>query len=201
MSDFKLVKLLNPAVQLMVNLNPRGAYNAGTAYNTGDSVSYLGSSYVCITATTGSLPTNTSFWQVLSAQGIPGQGIPTGGTAGQYLKKNSSTDYDEAWATIPDASVTSEGFISDTQYAQLSYEIARDIAVNAYAKELVYTTGVLTRINVWTSPTKTLKMYQKDLNYTLGVLSSIITTRSSDGATFTKTLIYTTGVLTEIDGA
>jgi hypothetical protein len=201
MSDFKLVKLLNSPVQLSVNLNPRGVYNPLTAYNTGDSVSYLGSSYVCITATTGNAPTNTTYWQVLAQQGIPGEGVPTGGTAGQFLKKNSSTDYDDSWSTIPDASVTTEGFISDTQYAQLSYEIARDIAVNAYAKELIYTAGILTRINVWTSPAKTVKMYQKDFNYTLGVLSSIATTRVSDSATFTKTLTYTTGVLTEIDGA
>jgi hypothetical protein len=31
-------------------------------------------------------------------QGVPGQGMPTGGTAGQLLKKNSATNYDALWA-------------------------------------------------------------------------------------------------------
>ncbi len=34
--------------------------------------------------------------------GPPGRGIPGGGTAGQILIKDSSTDYDTSWATAPD---------------------------------------------------------------------------------------------------
>lgn len=33
------------------------------------------------------------------APGAPGQGVPTGGTTGQVLTKNSATDYDTGWAT------------------------------------------------------------------------------------------------------
>lgn len=67
---FQIVKLLGNPVQLVFTggINPRGTYNAGTAYATGDSVSYSGSSYVAIQATTGNLPTNTTYWQLL-AQG------------------------------------------------------------------------------------------------------------------------------------
>ena len=36
----------------------KGTYNAGTAYAVDDVVSYNGSSYVCILASTGNLPTN-----------------------------------------------------------------------------------------------------------------------------------------------
>jgi hypothetical protein len=31
--------------------------------------------------------------------GTPGQGVPIGGTIGQVLTKNSSTNYDTYWAT------------------------------------------------------------------------------------------------------
>jgi hypothetical protein len=33
------------------------------------------------------------------AQGPAGQGVPTGGTTGQVLAKNTGTDYDTAWQT------------------------------------------------------------------------------------------------------
>lgn len=63
-------------------INPRGAYNAGTAYAIGDSVSYSGSSYVAIAATTGNLPTNASFWQLLAEKG-------TTGTDGKTVRNGS----------------------------------------------------------------------------------------------------------------
>ena len=47
----------------------KGAYNAGTAYAIDDVVSYNGSSYVCILASTGNLPTNTTYWNVMSSKG------------------------------------------------------------------------------------------------------------------------------------
>lgn len=34
-----------------------------------------------------------------SLQGIPGEGVPTGGTAGQVLEKVDGTDYNTQWAT------------------------------------------------------------------------------------------------------
>lgn len=34
-------------------------------------------------------------------QGETGQGVPSGGLTGQFLKKNSSTDYDTQWSAIP----------------------------------------------------------------------------------------------------
>jgi hypothetical protein len=34
------------------------------------------------------------------ADGAAGQGVPTGGTTGQYLKKSSATDYDTEWANV-----------------------------------------------------------------------------------------------------
>lgn len=50
-------------------LVPRGAYAGGTAYTPNDIVSYNGGSYICLVATTGNLPTDTSKWMVATAPG------------------------------------------------------------------------------------------------------------------------------------
>jgi hypothetical protein len=66
MSDFKIVQLLNP-IQINTNIHPTGVYNNATAYGIGDSVSYGNSSYICILPTTGNIPTNTTYWQLLAS--------------------------------------------------------------------------------------------------------------------------------------
>lgn len=40
------------------------------------------------------------------AQGDPGEGVPTGGTAGQFLRKASGTDFDTAFAAVAQSEVT-----------------------------------------------------------------------------------------------
>jgi hypothetical protein len=118
MSNFQIVKLLNPIV-IDVGINPRGAYDNGTAYVTGDMVTYSGTSYIAISSTTANLPTDVSFWQVAPTgpqgiQGIQGDagldgtngtngtngtGVPTGGTTAQVLSKIDGTDYNTQWVT------------------------------------------------------------------------------------------------------
>jgi len=44
----------------------RWAYDNGTSYILDDRVSYLWSSYICISPTTGNLPTNVTYWDVLA---------------------------------------------------------------------------------------------------------------------------------------
>jgi hypothetical protein len=89
MSDFKIVKLLDP-IQLNVNINPTGAYNSGTQYQIGDSVSYQNSSYICIQPSLGNAPTNTTYWQLLAS-------------ASTY--KLTTTARNSTGATIPAGSV------------------------------------------------------------------------------------------------
>jgi hypothetical protein len=115
MSGFNLVKIIDPQVIVTGGLVPKGAYNGATSYNIGDSVSYNNASYVALAAGTGNLPTDTTHWQLLSAQGATGtgtpgatgQGVPVGGTTGQILAKTSNTDYATAWQTVSAGGVTS----------------------------------------------------------------------------------------------
>jgi hypothetical protein len=49
----------------------RGAYAGGTAYVVNDIVGYSGATYICKLATTGNLPTNTTYWDVLLSNTLP----------------------------------------------------------------------------------------------------------------------------------
>ena len=102
-----------------IKLNWKGAYNSSTAYIVDDVVSYNGSSYVCIQASTNNLPTNTTYWNQMSAKGTDGTDVGTilttqgdilyrdgsglqrlaKGTAGQALKMNSGANAPE-WGSV-----------------------------------------------------------------------------------------------------
>lgn len=82
----------------------RGVYSVGNSYAVNDVVQYLGGSYMCISPASGIAPTNTVYWSVY----VPaGAGLPSGGTSGQYLVKNSATDFDASWTTVSAATATS----------------------------------------------------------------------------------------------
>jgi len=67
-------------------LNWRGEWSSSTAYSVDDAVQYQGSSYICIQANTGELPTNPSYWELLAQKGQDGQG------AGDVSGPSSSTN-------------------------------------------------------------------------------------------------------------
>ena len=59
----------------------RGAYSGATAYVANDVVSYNNSTYICILASTGNLPTNATYWSLMALAG-----------AGDVVGPASSTD-------------------------------------------------------------------------------------------------------------
>ena len=73
-----------------IKFNWKGTYNAGTAYAVDDVVSYNGSSYVCIQASTNNLPTVTAYWDIMSQKGTNG----TNGTNGTDLTSTLTTQGD-----------------------------------------------------------------------------------------------------------
>ena len=54
-------------------LNWQGTYVAETTYAVDDAVFYNGSSYVCILESTGNLPTNGTYWELLAEKGDDGE--------------------------------------------------------------------------------------------------------------------------------
>ena len=94
----------------------KGAYNASTAYAVDDIVSNDGSSYVCILASTGNLPTNTTYWNKMAQGSDLGSisGLAQGdivyyngtdwvrlgaGTSGQVLQTGGS-GANPSWGTV-----------------------------------------------------------------------------------------------------
>jgi hypothetical protein len=93
----------------------RGAYNGATAYVANDVVSYNNSSYICILASTGNLPTNTTYWSLMALAG-----------AGDVVGPASSTDsvlavYDGTTGKLLKNStmaISSVGYINAPQNSQ-----------------------------------------------------------------------------------
>ena len=71
-----------------IRFNWKGAYAGGTAYVVDDVVSYLGSSYVCILASTGNVPTNGTYWNLMAQGGTGASSTLT--TQGDILYRNAS---------------------------------------------------------------------------------------------------------------
>jgi hypothetical protein len=65
----------------------KGTYNGATAYTVDDVVEYNGSSYICILASTGNLPTNATYFEQMSSAG-------TNGTDGTDLGTTLTTQGD-----------------------------------------------------------------------------------------------------------
>lgn len=100
-NPFRIVKVLGGVNNVVITggLVPKGAYDNGTDYAVGDSVSYTdGNSYVMyVDAAAGTLPTDATKWMLLAEKGDNGEGVATGGTTGQVLAKASNTNFDTEW--------------------------------------------------------------------------------------------------------
>jgi hypothetical protein len=73
------IGILNAPLPGPRGLTWKGIYDNGTAYVKDDAVSYNGGSYIAKGATTGNLPTDTEYWDVLASRGEDGEGaISTG---------------------------------------------------------------------------------------------------------------------------
>ena len=107
-----------------LKFNWKGTYSGSTAYAIDDVTEYNGSSYICILASTGNLPTNTTYFQPMATKGTDGTDVGTTlttqgdilyrdgsglqrlpkGTAGQVLKMNSG-------ATAPEYGTLSSDYV------------------------------------------------------------------------------------------
>ena len=74
-----------------VSITWRGTYAGGTAYTPKDAVVYNNASYICIANTTGNLPTDTTYWNVMAAKGVDGTNVGTTiTTQGDILYRDGS---------------------------------------------------------------------------------------------------------------
>lgn len=87
------------------------------------------------------------------------------------------------------ASLPESGF-SDSGKLILELQLAFKVANSSHFKELIFTSGQLTNISIYTNSGKAIKLFNKNLTYASGLLSQVLLTRISDSKTITKNLIY-----------
>lgn len=102
---------------------PRGNYSSSATYAKLDVVSYNGSSYMAIKAVpTGTIPTNTTYWQLLAEKPTIGDGTITtnmladGAVTADKLDSSVSDKYAEVSGTYEDMVVGSAEQLLSTQY-------------------------------------------------------------------------------------
>jgi hypothetical protein len=80
------------------------------------------------------------------AAGDDSRFVPPGGTAGQFLRKSSGTDYDDNWSDLPTRTTAAAGTLPATSYAAITYaaSVALDLAVLDGQYRTISLTGDLT---------------------------------------------------------
>lgn len=108
--------VLTPATALS-NIRWRGIWSGSESYAIGDVVRFGDACYITAVSVSGTQPPSSP-WELMvedgavgpnglagatGATGAAGPGVPVGGSSGQFLVKQSATDYDSAWQTVSTA--------------------------------------------------------------------------------------------------
>ena len=134
----------------------KGAYAGATDYAVGDSVDYLGSSYVMFAdAVAGTLPTDTTYWQVLANKGNTGATGADSTVAGPAGADGLTTSVNGVTQVAGAITLTQDDIGDGTTYKQYS------------ATEKTKLSGIATgaEVNVqsdWTQATDTTDDYIKN---------------------------------------
>ena len=139
-----------------IKFNWQGAYAGGTAYAVDDVVSYNGSSYICKLASTGNLPTNTTYWDQMSAKGIDADLLNIAGTAQGDLYYNSGGAIAKLGAGTSGYFLKTQGTGANPTWAEIDGGAIKQIKQVMYNGHDTYssTTYVpITNFNVSITPT------------------------------------------------
>ncbi len=147
-----------------VGFTPEGAWSSGATYATNDVVSYNGSSYLAIQASTNQNPaTQTAYWMVLASKGDTGSGDVSGpassvdseialfnSTTGKLIKRASTTGILKGTSGVLSAATAGTDYVSPTGSETLTNKTLTNPSVNNY------TEGVVTIGTVSTASTLSL---------------------------------------------
>jgi len=120
---------------------------------------YTGSTgYTGVTGSTGSTGYTgyTGYTGSTGVTGPTGRGVPTGGTSGQVLTKNSTTDYDTSWSTVVASSVFRTGVY------KVAFGTNTNLFVQSPAPDV---SGFSSSIGTWASPSNSGNGSQLTLNF------------------------------------
>ena len=148
------------AVAAAVGFTPRGAWGSGSTYAVNDVVSYNGSSYLAIQASTNQNPaTQTAYWLVLAAKGDTGSGDVTGpassvdseiavydSTTGKIIKRASTTGILKGTSGVLSAATAGTDYVTPTGSETLTNKTLTNPSVNNYTEGVV-AIGTVTTTN------------------------------------------------------
>ena len=117
-----------------------GAYAGGTTYAIDDAVSYNGSSYICKLASTGNLPTNTTYWDTLAEKGASGSGAGDVTGPSSAVNNRFAAFDGVSGKLIKDSGFTSSSF--ETADATILKSAAIGVSVQAYDAQLADVAGL-----------------------------------------------------------
>jgi hypothetical protein len=166
----------------------QGAYNGATAYVANDVVSYNNSTYICILASTGNLPTNATYWSLMALAGagdVVGPASSTDsvlavydGTTGKLLKNS----------TMP---ISSVGYIGSPQVS--GGASAYTLALTDAGDHVYFTGGSTATLTVPTNasvafPTGTTILVLNNNSGNLTISGAGVTFQLANGATGNRTV-------------
>jgi hypothetical protein len=166
----------------------QGAYNGATAYVANDVVSYNNSTYICILASTGNLPTNATYWSLMALAGagdVVGPASSTDsvlavydGTTGKLLKNS----------TMP---ISSVGYIGSPQVS--GGATAYTLALTDAGDHVYFTGGSTATLTVPTNasvafPTGTTILVLNNNSGNLTISGAGVTFQLANGSTGNRTV-------------
>jgi len=166
----------------------QGAYNGATAYVANDVVSYNNSTYICILASTGNLPTNATYWSLMALAGagdVVGPASSTDsvlavydGTTGKLLKNS----------TMP---ISSVGYIGSPQVS--GGATAYTLALTDAGDHVYFTGGSTATLTVPTNasvafPTGTTILVLNNNSGNLTISGAGVTFQLANGTTGNRTV-------------
>ena len=183
-----------------IKFNWKGTYAGGTAYVIDDVVSYSGSSYICKLASTGNLPTNTTYWDVMSQAGTDGTDLTStlttqgdllyrdgsglqrlaAGTSGQVLQTGGA-GANPSWSTIASGAFGQMVLNTDnTTYTNASTSnYVRATNSNVVITPSSASKSILVIFNVSVNSTYTDSSFQHKLIRIVGGTETVLRTASS----------------------
>jgi hypothetical protein len=178
----------------------KGTYAGGTAYTVDDVVSYNGSSYICILASTGNLPTNATYFEQMSQAGTNGTDLTTtlttqgdlvyrdgsglvrlgAGTAGQALITNGA-GANPSWGTAGKVLQLLSTTKTDTQANSSQSMVAiTGLTVTITPRDINSTFYLIANVNLGASTTNVDAHLQFTRNGTSVIIADTAGSRSRD---------------------
>lgn len=165
-----------------IGLTWQGAYNNGTSYVLNDGVSYNGSSYICILASTGNLPTNGTYWNLIAQKGADGAGSGDVTGPASSVADNIATYADTTGKTIKDSGVSISSLVP---YTGSSTDL--DLNAKSFKNFFISKTADVTAkmafdvLGLSTATTRTLTVPNRSFT-----LDNITTATTTNGTGFIK---------------